>query len=53
MPEMDALDLLATLTSEPCSLPGCEGVLERDRYKDTDAVVCTVCGTPALRVWEP
>jgi hypothetical protein len=44
-------DILAHLAAEPCPWPECEGILRRDVYKDTDAVVCDDCAVPAARVW--
>lgn len=43
-------DLIELLTGEEC--PSCdEGTLRRGEYKDTEAVVCGRCETPAVRVW--
>lgn len=42
--------LLATLEGRSC--PNCDdGELERDTYKDKQAVVCDSCGTPRAQVW--
>lgn len=52
MARRNGRDLLVGLAHEECDRPECEGSLERGRYKGTDAVVCTDCGTPTLRLWE-
>lgn len=42
--------LLSLLAGRSC--PSCpEGELERDVYKDNEAVVCDSCGTPQAQVW--
>lgn len=46
-------DLLGRMARRACTHQECEGILERGRYKGTDAVICNDCGTPALRTWEP
>lgn len=45
-------DLLRELATESCTRPQCDGSLDREQYKGTDAVVCADCGTPTLRLWE-
>ena len=45
-----AVDLLRRLDGEACKLEDCAGRLERRVYKDTDAVVCTDCRTPLVRL---
>lgn len=44
-------DVLERLAREDCPVPDCGGVLVRREYKDTDALVCQDCDTPAVRVW--
>jgi hypothetical protein len=44
-------DVLSLLDAEPCPSPDCAGVLGRESYKDTAAVVCDVCGVPVVRLW--
>jgi len=44
-------DVLDRLPAEPCAIPGCGGTLERHRFKGDEAVVCSACGVPAVRVW--
>lgn len=46
------LDMLERLSDEPCPYPACDGRLTRQPYKDDDAVVCTDCETPAVRMME-
>ncbi|WP_158058215.1 HVO_A0556 family zinc finger protein [Halorussus halophilus] len=46
-----ARDALSRLADADCPLPNCEGTLSRGEFKDTDAVVCPDCETPAVRVW--
>ena len=46
-----ATDLLPRLDGDGCPVPDCGGTLARRPFKDSDAVVCDDCGTPALRVW--
>jgi hypothetical protein len=43
--------VLAVGEGNACGLAGCDGQLARDEYKGDDALVCTECGVPAVRVW--
>ncbi|WP_277554141.1 HVO_A0556 family zinc finger protein [Halobaculum limi] len=45
-------DVLARLDGDDCTLPACDGTLDRQPFKQTDAVVCDECGTPQVRVWD-
>jgi hypothetical protein len=47
----DVDDILARLVTGPCPHPDCDGLLRRETYKDTDAVVCDACAVPAARIW--
>ncbi|AEH38222.1 HVO_A0556 family zinc finger protein [Halopiger xanaduensis] len=49
--QQDGGAVLAILEGRSC--PSCGGELERDVYKDKDAVVCAECGTPRAQVWTP
>jgi hypothetical protein len=44
-------DLLGRLEGEACNHSDCPGQLERRYYKGTDAVVCTDCAMPFVRLW--
>jgi hypothetical protein len=44
-------EVLASVVATPCPLSGCDGELDRETFKGTDALVCARCGTPAVRVW--
>ncbi|MFC7097677.1 HVO_A0556 family zinc finger protein [Halobaculum marinum] len=45
-------DVLDRLAGDTCVQPTCDGTLDRQPFKGTDAVVCDDCGTPPVRVWE-
>lgn len=44
--------LFEQLAGKECQYDSdCTGVLDRRTYKGDDALVCTECGTPAVRRW--
>lgn len=43
--------LYESLADDTCAYCDAENAFRRRTYKDTPAVVCAECGTPALRVW--
>jgi hypothetical protein len=45
----DIDELFAQLNDDDCTY--CDGALTRGTYKDTPAVLCEDCGTPAVRSW--
>ncbi|WP_204357301.1 HVO_A0556 family zinc finger protein [Halogeometricum borinquense] len=42
-------ELFERMEDDTCAY--CEGGLVMGQYKDTAAVLCEDCGTPAIRVW--
>jgi len=44
-------DLFADLDAAPCPEPGCDGRLAAEPFEGHGAVVCTRCGTPAVRTF--
>lgn len=44
-------DLLDRLEGRACPDEECLGTLERGPFKDSEAVVCTDCSTPVVRLW--
>jgi len=49
---VDNRSVLRKLEGDECPwTEDCSGELEREEYKDTDALVCPDCDTPIVRVW--
>lgn len=43
--------LFEKLDDADCQWDGCDGTLGRETFKGDDALVCGLCGTPAIRIW--
>ncbi|HMB51354.1 HVO_A0556 family zinc finger protein [Natronoarchaeum rubrum] len=52
MATVDRRTVLRDLEGDECPwTEECSGELQREEYKDTDALVCPDCDTPIVRVW--